>query len=716
MQRIASLELHYCNQKAAYSTVRAMVRYQGRVITDYFTANSTFIPQKRPFPSDCVGEGSNVHQRQSSSLSPLPTPNSTNGLPNGSYSHAFEGPQKDTIGSVSASKTKELFQENHTLTLRGSFEAPSTQTSALPSSQRIVKDGEVMIRNSDDELGSDASSLEDLDKILNKNGDMTSTPEPRLPYLPAEALSAERKRRVVKKKARRASSPLPVRPSPKFSLQDLAKQRRDYECSRKCIAEARDLLKAQQGKENRKDVPDGHLIDDLMQDHADLEDIDRLKVAIQRTEALHYDETWSFFDAHAKTKPFSTPEFPSFEDETLGALLSDNTLRQQTFMSGFVEDYAKKAPLPEELLLWILDASYSEPRDDLRQAYANTLREASEQIASILTVDCLNSVFEKVGASAVALNIEEPVLPRATFPEGSQNDERLSLLFILELLRRVSSTLGIDTRTHAVSLLCRLLLDENIINNGRLLNSLEHTLTSLFQQASFSDPESQAQFVETILLRLYNCTTSPSLRVQLLRNLPFLSPQWLYLRRQLALSFFFSDPSYLTYPPRKPFSLSKISTHLSTSTFDITNDTDYTALTSSIIILDIAIDAADRPTNITPLNNALSTTPDESQPKPQSEQDSNAPKFNKTLDTLTSKIKSMFMQIIDSGASNMRRTEAKEVLEMFHSRLLYAVRTKPPLSRKMVFLMGGENGGEGEEGEVGRERKGMRQFLEAGKG
>ncbi len=36
----------------------------------------------------------------------------------------------------------------------------------------------------------------------------------------------------------------------------------------------------------------------------------------------------------------------------------------------------------------------------------------------------------------------------------------------------------------------------------------------------------------------------------------------------------------------------------------------------------------------------------------------------------------MFTQIIDTGASHMRRTEAKEILEAFHSRLLYAVRTR----------------------------------------
>lgn len=65
----------------------------------------------------------------------------------------------------------------------------------------------------------------------------------------------------------------------------------------------------------------------------------------------------------------------------------------------------------------------------------------------------------------------------------------------------------------------------------------------------------------------------------------------------------------------------------------------------------------------------------------------------------------MFMQIVDSGASDMRRTEAKEVLEGLQSRLLYSVRTRPP-QKKNIF---------GEEETYEGERKGMQEFLAAWK-
>ncbi len=58
--------------------------------------------------------------------------------------------------------------------------------------------------------------------------------------------------------------------------------------------------------------------------------------------------------------------------------------------------------------------------------------------------------------------------------------------------------------------------------------------------------------------------------------------------------------------------------------------------------------------------------------------------FNHDIDALTARIKFLFTSILDSGASHMTRTEAKEVLERVHYRLVYTVRTKP-LQRKAIF-------------------------------
>lgn len=50
--------------------------------------------------------------------------------------------------------------------------------------------------------------------------------------------------------------------------------------------------------------------------------------------------------------------------------------------------------------------------------------------------------------------------------------------------------------------------------------------------------------------------------------------------------------------------------------------------------------------------------------------------FEKEVDKLSYVVKSMSNQIKDAGASQMKKTEAKEILEDFNARLMYAVRTR----------------------------------------
>jgi hypothetical protein len=90
--------------------------------------------------------------------------------------------------------------------------------------------------------------------------------------------------------------------------------------------------------------------------------------------------------------------------------------------------------------------------------------------------------------------------------------------------------------------------------------------------------------------------------------------------------------------------------------FNIDSGTDYTRLASLISIIDICIDDGASPSSFA----------DKDQ--------ENA--FNTDIDNLAKHLKSMFTKIVDTGASYMARTEAKEVLERVHYRLVFAVRTK----------------------------------------
>lgn len=158
--------------------------------------------------------------------------------------------------------------------------------------------------------------------------------------------------------------------------------------------------------------------------------------------------------------------------------------------------------------------------------------------------------------------------------------------------------------------------------------------------------------------------TQSQMRLQLLKYLPASTPTLHLFRRRLALVMFFSDISYLTRPTDALIQLPRVTQKLHTPAFNADDDTDYVELAAMAGILDIAID------------DGLSMS--------RSIKKADIDAFDREVDALAARIKTMFGSILDSGASHMTRTEAKEALERVHYRLVYGVRTKP-VPRKNLF-------------------------------
>lgn len=175
----------------------------------------------------------------------------------------------------------------------------------------------------------------------------------------------------------------------------------------------------------------------------------------------------------------------------------------------------------------------------------------------------------------------------------------------------------------------------------------------------------------------------PTLRLQLLQNLPTCSPRLVIFRRRLALAYFFQDEHYLTKSATDLLDLRSVSEKLQNPGFAIRNDTNYPELAAIIGILSIGIDRGDPPLQSSDEHEKIS--------------------FDADVDLLASRIGEMFTSIVDTGASHMKRTEAKEMLEAFHSKLLYAVRTKP----KRKTMMFGES-----DALTLMQKKGFRGFFE----
>jgi len=167
-----------------------------------------------------------------------------------------------------------------------------------------------------------------------------------------------------------------------------------------------------------------------------------------------------------------------------------------------------------------------------------------------------------------------------------------------------------------------------------------------------------------VLNTVYRTITDTTLRLQLLQSIPALAPRLISIRQRLALAFFFQDVRLLSKRLEDSINLGIIAQHLQDPQFTISNVTDYAEVAATIGILSIGIDCGDPPS--APLIKQEEVT------------------FNRDVDSLALKIKAMFTRINDTGASHMKRTEAKETLEAFHSRLLFAVRTKAP-PKKTIF-------------------------------
>lgn len=261
------------------------------------------------------------------------------------------------------------------------------------SSQRIVRNGAIVIRSSDDESDSD-SSLDDIDGLLARKSAPNSTPptesELTLPYANTQTGQKIRASSRLKKPNTAVSFSPQVQPKfrmppeYKYSLASLVQRSKEEKALEEKIAKAKSALDSHDienslafggshGSAPTEAKIDRTLLVTVMKNRNEGEDIDRLLMAVQRTEAFDLGTTWSFFDDLQSISPSKQAEFPTLTGTQWEGILNgtfvnmvirgcnrnqpiDTISREQSFLQGHVGDIASKRGLPEELLCWILDA------------------------------------------------------------------------------------------------------------------------------------------------------------------------------------------------------------------------------------------------------------------------------------------------------------------------------------------------------------------------
>ncbi|KAF3491403.1 uncharacterized protein GIQ15_00920 [Arthroderma uncinatum] len=476
---------------------------------------------------------------------------------------------------------------------------------SVPGSQRVLKDGEIMITASDDDDDYSINSITiSTDDLLAR---FLATPRQKESSDTDMPASKGRKAKGKANKGGQAATGA----IPKFSLDDLvadATQDKEREAQ---VSAAKILLKESAGQSKGKGKhPSGRddIYASLVSDTSDTAAIRRLKDAVSRTEAFQEGTSWSFF---REDPPKATPQ--SFPGKSIYPGSWEAVLRVAT-----------------------------EPRDELRFAYTSALHPDTPN-----------------------LDDEEPPPPLDT----------TFLLSVLTLLAGLAEKLNPPTREHTLKILFRLALDETVMNDGAVSAETQRAIVSLF-----GDPEPALSGLNVYELaeHVYGTVKDTNLQSLLLKHIPPVSPELALFRCRLATAFLFRDSSPLDKPAAHLINIQKLSSQLKSDRFKANEHRsedrtpfNFAELVALTTILDIAIDSG---------------TLQPSFPSKEAEME-----FNKQVDKLADRVKTAFTAIQDSGASHMKRTEAKEGLQALHYRLIHTVRTRP-VQKKSWFISPNEEG------------------------
>jgi hypothetical protein len=603
-------------------------------------------------------------------------------------------------GGLFASAGKERDQE----------EKPFSFADIPTSAQSIVKDGKVVaVRGSDDE---DSDSLCSLDDILGRNQGDATTGSSSPPEFDDSDLEAQRSKSlsifthgrsnalVGRDKLRELTSKAPAL---NFDISLLVDDHLDDEEIEANVAKAKQGYKVSDAQEKLKGqrLFDKKLLASVTGQNEGSGDTQRLFNAVERIDALAPDHTWSMFSSRPLTVAISSTQlFPDDAAKTdlWLACLDESNSRNRAFLSGYLAEKAAAGTIPDDMVTWTFNSIGRESRDDLRQCFVRVVEAGSQKwTRRSLTPSLIEQAFCQLGADPGMVKCNSNIEPEPRTSADDNATPNTQLLSVIETLVGVAADMTTEALAVFIRLLMRLAIDTHMMSNSHICVTVEDAITSIL---GHNEEALSLSIAQCILKDIGSRLKDPFLQTQILKHILPTSSAAGSLRIQLANVFLLgaTDDDALMFSPSNPeISLQQLTSHLVDPRYDISRFSqqdaafDYITLSSLTYIFDAALANGGRP----------STFPDVHDER----------HFNHQVDILAERVKSIMTSIADTGASHMRRTEAKEALNALHFRLLYAVRTKPR-PKKSVF--GGRDGMEyrAEERSAGK----MQQFLERRKG
>lgn len=575
----------------------------------------------------------------------------------------------------------------------------------LPSStQNIVKDGKIIaVKGSDD---GDSDSLSSLDDILGLRKSEPVTSSSSLLELDADELEAERIRTMLRFTSGR-SQPLVGRDK----LRDLYSKERDHKVDIGALMG--DHFDDQEVEENIAKAKRGYEAarqdNELSKAQADLDrnllaavvaggpgeqdGLSRLMNAVERTEALNINRSWFFFGPGGPKSP-SAESVEIATDRELSnwwrESLEDDDSRDRTFLSGFIGETWSSGRLPDEIIRWTFESIIQEPQNELRRSYVQAFKDVNpEWVRTHVSPSKIEQIFLRMGATEQAISCIDVIEPGGYVAIADGPPDYRYLLSIIELLIKMAPHLENSAYTKLLAILARLAVDADVMCDARTSVVVEDSLSELIE---LSMQKENGVIIGSFVADLGTCLKDPTLQAQLLRHMLCTSSVTAYTRIQLAYRFLFgTNSSSGSDLASWSIDINALTHYLDSGPFDTSvrspsKRPDYTNMTALTYILDVAIANGGPPTSFSSRAEEIA--------------------FNRKVDKLADRMQAIFASIADTGASHLRRTEAKEALQALRYRLLYAVRTEPR-PKKSVF-----GGRDGEEYRAEQRSKGfMVKFL-----
>ncbi|OJD12655.1 hypothetical protein ACJ73_09316 [Blastomyces percursus] len=561
----------------------------------------------------------------------------------------------------------------------------SFNTSFSSSSQRIVRDGEVIITNSDGDTDSlsDVETADDLlARFLKSPIPAPSSDNWSRSHTPGTDTSGGK---VIGRRQQFPSDRTSVKlhgrndlPKYQFSLDTLVADAANDKATEAKVAKIKQSLHPKVQPEKPRGIPRHDLLAAAVEDETDTKGIQRLKDAVERTETFTTGKSWLFFDETLPEVPRLKFPLEWMQPGSWEVNLEDPGRRGPAFFSGIVANRLSSKILPDEILLWLMQTIPIEKDGYLRSA--NVTESSSARISSLITPNHIDQLFQRLGARPAALAISTSLQPDYHISDEYWNRDNRNLLSVLELIRVLSEKFNDDTLQHTIKIILRLAIDETVMADCLVCVEVQNFIATLLENSiAIPDPA-----LYNLSLHLFNTINHIELQDQFLKHILPTSSRLALFRCRLAWAWFYRDPSFLNRPKTQLFHLPGLTKHLKNDPrFDTnvrssgSNDRfNFWELHALVSILDIAIDSGTaRPSFVNK----------DGQVDRRSEH-----QFNAAVDDLADCIKAMFSAIRDSGASHLRRSETRERLQALYYRLEYGVRTRPRPSKQWYVRAEGE--------------------------